>query len=112
MPHILFAASGSDSVWHPTACQGGLIPYWYLALTGFPFARLSFSAWILTQHKTVDCVMRIFLCSIMQLNASDSAYWLCPVLVAGSAESEGGMRAAVSMEDIDKSFMGLRCVSR
>ena len=43
MPHILFAASGSDSVWHPTACQGGLIPYWYLALTGFPFARLSFS---------------------------------------------------------------------
>ena len=48
----------------------------------------------------------------MQLNASDSAYWLCPVLVAGSAESEGGMRAAVSMEDIDKSFMGLRCVSR
>ena len=23
MPHILFAASGSDSVWHPTACQGG-----------------------------------------------------------------------------------------
>lgn len=56
--------------------------------------------------------MRIFLCSIMQLNASDSAYWLCPVLVAGSAESEGGMRAAVSMEDIYKSFMGLRCVSR
>lgn len=56
--------------------------------------------------------MRILLCSIMQLNASDSAYWLCPVLVAGSAESEGGMRAAVSMEDIYKSFMGLRCVSR
>ena len=71
MPHILFAASGSDSVWHPTACQGGLIPYWFLALTGFPFARLSFSC--------LD---------------SDSAYWSRPVLVAGAAEREIKMESA------------------
>ena len=48
----------------------------------------------------------------MQLNASDSAYWSRPVLVDGAAESEGGMRAAVSMEDIYTSFMGLGCVFR
>lgn len=54
MPHILFAASGSDSVWHPTACQGGLIPYWYLALTGFPFVRLSTPAKTMASKQSND----------------------------------------------------------
>lgn len=64
-PHILFAASGSDSVWHPTACQGGLIPYWYLALTGFPFARLSFSAQIVPQYETLPTCWQSWLSELL-----------------------------------------------
>lgn len=53
-----------------------------------------FPVWIVAQHKQNRpcCVNSV--CSIMQLNASDSAYWLCPVLVAGSAERAIKMESA------------------